>query len=678
MDPMLSLSYLVNPVIYIWLAARLCISLQPTPTKITLLSDIHLALQEINQRAFSNPNQADSTDRIIAISMSNPADSADHHLIGFAPASTLDSEVIALATEADSKAADFLDRCFPSRPPLYTPSGTSGEFSVYMDPMLFRAIMEDKVDVVKQKVDQLERKTTPNKNTSLHVAAQFGKANCVDAILSLCPSLLLQLNDQEETALHIAAKRGDLRMVEALLESAKKDHKNYDTEVEGKSAREWLIKKMSKKKDTALHEAVKYNRLTVVNILINEDPDFEYSANEYGETPLYLAARKGFFEVAVKILETCRSPVYDGPLGRTALHAAVACNHEGLCTKLLSKIPELAKTADKIKRTPLHFAAWFDRSSLVETLLNYDPTSAYMRDDEGMTPLHIAAKEGHSSFISMLLKHCPDCYEMVDKDGRNALHIAAENGNMDPRKLKVILNNPQIISLINEGDKDGNTPLHLLAISRRYIKTFLKQPELDKKAVNYSYLTALDTLPPISFSTPDAVDHLRLALEHDVTPTVKYSKGDNDNKDDASIIDKVSEIHVVAATLIATVSFAAGFTLPGGYNGDEGPNTGTATLAKKSAFQAFVISNTIALLLSICAVFTHFFRVLKINVEFNKYITMRGAYLTITAMGAMVIAYATGTFVVLRPSLGLATVNSIIGCFFFLYVFNIIRMHLAN
>ncbi|KAF3456881.1 hypothetical protein FNV43_RR01535 [Rhamnella rubrinervis] len=555
--------------------------------------------------------------------------------------------------------------------------GTSGEFKIpvikHMDPILFRAIMEDKVDVVKQKSDQLEQQTTPNENTALHVAAQFGKANCVDAILSLCPSLLLRLNVQEETALHIAAKRGDLRIVEALLESAI-GHKNFDIEVDGKPVRDWLIKKTSKKKDTALHEAVKYNRLTVVNILINEDPDFIYSANKHGETPLYLAARKGFSDVAVTILDTCRSPVYDGPLGRTALHAVVASNLDVLCIKLLSKMPELAKLADEKKRTPLHFAAWFGRPSLVETLVNYDPTLAYMRDDGGMTPLHIAAKEGHIPCITKLLKHCPDCYEMVDNNGRNALHIAAEKGNKPP--LKVILSNPQISSLINEGDKDGNTPLHLLAISRRYIKPFLKHPELDKKAVNYNHLTALESLPPSSFSTSDAVDKFRMALEHDVTPTqyvVDCFNVDNDDKDVASIIDRVSETHVVVATLIATVSFAAGFTLPGGYNGNEGPNTGTATLTKKSAFQAFVISNTIALLLSICAVFTHFLRVLKIDTKFNLYISILAAFLTITAMGAMVIAYAAGTFVVLSPSLGLATVNSFIGGFFFLYMFKMIR-----
>lgn len=48
---------------------------------------------------------------------------------------------------------------------------------------------------------------------------------------------------------------------------------------------------------------------------------------------------------------------------------------------------------------------------------------------------------------------------------------------------------------------------------------------------------------------------------------------------------------IVAAALIATVTFAAGFTLPGGNN----PDTGYPTLMKKSAFGVFLVTDTISL-----------------------------------------------------------------------------------
>ncbi|KAK1283951.1 Ankyrin repeat-containing protein [Acorus calamus] len=48
----------------------------------------------------------------------------------------------------------------------------------------------------------------------------------------------------------------------------------------------------------------------------------------------------------------------------------------------------------------------------------------------------------------------------------------------------------------------------------------------------------------------------------------------------------------LVAVLLATISFAAAFTLPGGYNNDD-PNKGHATLIKRLALKAFLLSDTI-------------------------------------------------------------------------------------
>lgn len=57
--------------------------------------------------------------------------------------------------------------------------------------------------------------------------------------------------------------------------------------------------------------------------------------------------------------------------------------------------------------------------------------------------------------------------------------------------------------------------------------------------------------------------------------------------------DRVNTLLVVS-TLIATVTFAAGFTMPGGYNSSE-PDQGVATLLSKRMFQVFVICDSIAM-----------------------------------------------------------------------------------
>ena len=68
---------------------------------------------------------------------------------------------------------------------------------------------------------------------------------------------------------------------------------------------------------------------------------------------------------------------------------------------------------------------------------------------------------------------------------------------------------------------------------------------------------------------------------------IKVLKGQNEEEKEA--ISKARESHLVVAALIATVTFAAAFTLPGGYKSDQG----TALLAKKAAFIVFVISDAI-------------------------------------------------------------------------------------
>ena len=140
---------------------------------------------------------------------------------------------------------------------------------------------------------------------------------------------------------------------------------------------------------------------------------------------------------------------------------------------------------------------------------------------------------------------------------------------------------------------------------------------------------------------------------------------------DANVIGmtEASESHLVVAALIATVTFAAAFTLPGGYKSDneDGRNRGTSILTKNAAFQAFVVSDSIAMVLSLSAVFVHFILSLKL---FRKFICLFvfALLLTLVAMLAMVVAFITGTYAVLSPSLGLAIVTCFIGLTFFLLV----------
>lgn len=134
-------------------------------------------------------------------------------------------------------------------------------------------------------------------------------------------------------------------------------------------------------------------------------------------------------------------------------------------------------------------------------------------------------------------------------------------------------------------------------------------------------------------------------------------------------ISKSKETNLIVATLIATVTFAAGITMPGGYIVDnKDPNEGMAVLTRKAAFKAFVITDTIALTLSGFAVLTHLY------IRTDHPIVLRGrlalAFLcTDYATIAMLVAFITGTYAVLASSSLSIFVWAIPSILLFMYLF---------
>ena len=124
--------------------------------------------------------------------------------------------------------------------------------------------------------------------------------------------------------------------------------------------------------------------------------------------------------------------------------------------------------------------------------------------------------------------------------------------------------------------------------------------------------------------------------------------------------DRVNALSLVA-TLVATVTFAAAFTMPGGYNG----SGGVATFIEKHMFQVFVICNTIAMYSAITVVVALLWaqlgdlELLIAAFEFTVPILA----LSLTMVSA---AFMAGNYLVLRNLNWLAYLVLIIGSLFLL------------
>ncbi len=209
------------------------------------------------------------------------------------------------------------------------------EFNIGMNLDYYKAAEKGEIDIFENIGKDINLILTPNRNTVLHVyltaltkESESSPTNFVNEILKMCPSLLWRVNRKGETPLHIASRYGHASMVKVLIEHA--ESLQEDVESGFTTTVKEMLEMPNKEKDTALHEAARNNHLAVVKLLIEKGPGFSYSANNIGETPLYIAVESKFKDLVREILQSCTSPAHGGPLGRTTLHAAVISDDEGI------------------------------------------------------------------------------------------------------------------------------------------------------------------------------------------------------------------------------------------------------------------------------------------------------------------------------------------------------------
>ncbi|XP_034686634.1 protein ACCELERATED CELL DEATH 6-like [Vitis riparia] len=572
-----------------------------------------------------------------------------------------------------------------------------------MDADVYKAAAMGDMAFLFEKISEFQVQLSPKHNTILHIASEFGQAYCVYLMLrlTLCSSLLQVPNLKGDTPLHLAAREGHWEVVNVLLEAARKLHIETGVGVD----REMLLTMTNKGKNTALHEAVRFNHSDVVKLLIEEEPRFTYRANDSGTTPLYMAAERGFTGLVKLIIDQSRtSPSYNGLMGRTVLHAAVICNAVEMTMMILEWKPNLTKEVDENGWSPLHYAA--DRGcdlEIVELLLkNSEKSVAYLRSKDGnKTALHIASFHHHTKIVEKILSHSPGCREQVDDEGNNVFHFALMKKGDDDFNPSNYFDNRwlSVRGLINEKNVQGNTPIHQLSLNQISDFFFIFMHKVDKKEYNNEDLTAYDIIlkakEDISGKKDQILEQLECAMHEteskrwekmrererkrreSLTPyntilwagekdIIKQFMDEKESKEDkekrTSALREQGKNHLIVSALITTITFSAGFTLPGGYKDDDGKTI----LSKKAAFIIFVVMDTIAMVSSLYAVFLHFFMTMRHQEEYLAKHLVWAFILTMIGMGAMVIAFASGMYVVLPHSSALSFVTCMLCSSFFL------------
>ncbi|KAJ9672022.1 hypothetical protein PVL29_025598 [Vitis rotundifolia] len=510
-------------------------------------------------------------------------------------------------------------------------------------------------------------------HTALHIAARVGNK---------------KMNSKRETPLHIAARSGHVHVVKSLIDWA---IENTDVETGGIQR---ALRMRNIEGNTPLHEAVRNGQHSTVLLLVRaNDSDVFVSLNNAGESPLFMAVDARASEIVKTILPNSNPD--------SLLHKKFLIFLYIYLTRtmkiILQNWPDLVNEKDSCGRSPLHYAAASGALALVDHLLRLKTCNGSFLDGNLATPAHMAAENGHLNVLKLFVKHCRFSVELLNKHHQNILHVAAQNGHL--KVVRYIQNMFMVNDLLNETDEDGNTPLHLAAakLHGSIVSTLIQTGNVDTTAINKKGETALDIARKFQLVSPsNEVNEGTNGNQAQATPNETGCAGDEKieakkqrtieilkaesakqakklegilEQEDLiieSIRDKrrkeMAGTLIVMATLVATVTFTAAFTLPGGVQ-SEGPHQGMAVLTRKAAFKAFIVTDTVAMTTSMTAAVILFTS--SWNDEKNKwylhFIALQMLWMSLASMG---LAFLTGLFTVLSDSMELAIMVCFIGCLF--------------
>ncbi|XP_044483287.1 ankyrin repeat-containing protein ITN1-like isoform X1 [Mangifera indica] len=210
--------------------------------------------------------------------------------------------------------------------------------------------------------------------------------------------------------------------------------------------------------------------------------------------------------------------------------------------------------------------------------------------NEAETPLFLATQSGCLQIVKEILKTYPQAVEHIDDEGRNILHVAIKYRQLEIFELVKEKEAP-MRRLVRKIDNNGNTILHMVGVKRKdFVPEKMEGPALVLHEELHWYQRVKDV------SLPHFLNHqnnMRLTAE------ALFASANVDLRlTSKEWLKHTTEGCSLVAILIATVAFAAAYTVPGGSN----ESTGYPVLINEPFFVVFTVSDVLSLTFSLASV----------------------------------------------------------------------------
>ncbi|KAL8245151.1 hypothetical protein R6Q59_011409 [Mikania micrantha] len=410
-------------------------------------------------------------------------------------------------------------------------------------------------------------------NTPLHEALIHNRDEIAEFLLwdiGDLKNVLVKVNKKGKSPLNLAVESQNTKMVDTILNFRCGNSQNGTDDDQHANASEFL----------AIFSVIRHNTTgNAQNSKRITNPSVRYIAST-----------------------SCTRVDEDVETTKPILHAAVAGKDIGILEAVAQKVPCMSLPDNN--NHLLHLAASLGFLDGVNYLLDRFNMDVLRHDNEGFCPIHLASNNGHLQVTIELLKRYPDAREFLSKGRQNVLHVAAENGKVNI--VQHILKTEWAEFLLNEKDKDGNTPLHLATKNwhPKVVSALTWAPRVDLKQVNHEGLTALEVAEKyMEVMAPFKKRLTWIALRSVGTPRDQIKHPETVKKLEAAMYEpynmdyckgRVNTLLLVSA-LVAAATFAAGFTMPGGNNSSDSQHAGMASMLHKIRFRLFVYCDSIAM-----------------------------------------------------------------------------------